>query len=75
MYIIIYMDNITGKASSSVENTEYTNITTEKINNKSIADEFTEQDQMEIDIQILQNTVNTLINFINTHFELDFQGV
>jgi len=74
MYIIIYMDNITGKASSSIENTEYTNITTEKINNKSIADEFTEQDQMEIEIQILQNTVNTLINFINTHFEKDFQG-
>ena len=68
------MDNITGKASSSIENTEYTNITTEKINNKSIVDEFTEQDEMQLQIQILQNTVNTLINFINTHFQTDFQG-
>ena len=69
------MDNISGLPSNSVENTEYTNITTEKINNKSISDEFTEQDQMQLEIQILQNTVNTLITFINTHFDTEYQNV
>lgn len=69
------MDNLTGKALNSVENSTYTNITTEKINNVSVQDEITEQDEMKMEIQILQNTINLLINFINTHFEKNFEGV
>ena len=57
------MDNITGLNHN--ENISYTNINTKTINNKSIVDEFDEQDEMQLSILELQQKVNLLTSILN----------
>ena len=57
------MDNITGLNHN--ENVTYTNINTKTINQKSIVDEFDEQDEMQLSILELQQKVNLLTSILN----------
>lgn len=69
------MDNITGKPYNSIENSQFTNINVEKINNKSVDNEINEQDELLIRVATLENTINVLILFINEHFNKTFEYV
>jgi len=69
------MDNITGKPLNSIENGSYENITVKTINNKSVDNEYIEQDEMLIRILTLENTINLLIEFINTTFNKNLESV
>ena len=67
-------NNLTGEASNTIESLQFQNINTETINNKSIA-QYTDIETLQLEVITLQNTVNTLVEFINTHFEKEFQNV
>ena len=69
------MDNITGKPLNSIENGSYENITVKTINNKSVDNEYIEQDEMLIRILTLENTINLLIEFINATFNKNLESV
>ncbi len=57
------MDNITGLNHN--DNVNYTNINTKTINNKSIVEEFDEQQTMQLEILELQQKVNLLTAILN----------
>jgi hypothetical protein len=69
------MDNITGKPSNSIESGSYDNITVKSINSKSVNNEIQEQDELQLKVLTLENTINHLIEFINITFNKNIESV
>ena len=65
------MDNITGLNI----NETFQNLNVSTINQKSIVDEFNEQDEMLIEIIELREKVNLLLLFINEQFNKEFETI